>query len=83
MQSPLAFFFAKIVFPPLLAAILNFSAQKKYVYLGNEGSGLNNKPVSDLLLLLVKITKSARNIWEPVIESVIILGFIMADTSSK
>ena len=28
-------------------------------------------------------TKSAKNIWEPVIEDVIILGFLMADTSSK
>ena len=28
-------------------------------------------------------TKSAKNIWEPVFEDVISLGFLMADTSSK
>ena len=33
--------------------------------------------------VLVEKTKSAKNIWEPVIEEVIILGFLMADTSSK
>ena len=33
--------------------------------------------------VLVKKTKSAKNIWEPVIEEVIILGFLMADTSAK
>ena len=33
--------------------------------------------------VLVEKTKSAKNIWEPVIENVIILGFLMADTSSK
>ena len=33
--------------------------------------------------ILVKKAKSAKNIWEPVIEDVIILGFLMADTSSK
>ena len=27
--------------------------------------------------------KSAKNIWEPVIQNVFILGFLMADTSSK
>ena len=31
----------------------------------------------------VEKTKSAKNIWEPVFEDVIILGFLMADTSSK
>ena len=29
---------------------------------------------------LVEKTKSAKNIWEPVIENVIILGFLMAET---
>ena len=33
--------------------------------------------------VLVEKTKSAKNIWELVIEEVIILGFLMADTSSK
>ena len=33
--------------------------------------------------VLVEKTKSTKNIWEPVIEEVIILGFLMADTSSK
>ena len=33
--------------------------------------------------VLVEKTKSAKNIWEPVFENVIILGFLMADTSSK
>ena len=33
--------------------------------------------------VLVEKTKSAKNIWEPVFEDVIILGFLMADTSSK
>ena len=32
---------------------------------------------------LVKITKFAKNIGEPVIENVIILGHLMANTSSK
>ena len=32
--------------------------------------------------VLAEKTKSA-NIWEPVFENVIILGFLMADTSSK
>ena len=31
--------------------------------------------------VLVEKTKSAKNIWEPVIVKVIILGFLMADTS--
>ena len=30
-----------------------------------------------------KKTKSAKNIWKPVFEDVIILGFLMADTSLK
>ena len=30
--------------------------------------------------VLVEKTKSAKNIWEPVIVNVIILGFLMADT---
>ena len=33
--------------------------------------------------VLVEKTKSAKNIWEPVFEDVIILGFLMANTSSK
>ena len=33
--------------------------------------------------VLVEKTKSAKNIWELVFENVIILGFLMADTSSK
>ena len=33
--------------------------------------------------VLVEKTKSAKNICELVIENVIILGFLMADTSSK
>ena len=33
--------------------------------------------------VLVEKTKSAKNIWEPVFENVIILGFLVADTSSK
>ena len=33
--------------------------------------------------VLVDKTKSAKNIWEPVFEDVIILDFLMADTSSK
>ena len=32
---------------------------------------------------VVEATKSAKNIWEPVIENVIIVGFLMADNSSK
>ena len=32
--------------------------------------------------VLVEKTKSAKNIWEPVFED-IILGFLMANTSSK
>ena len=32
--------------------------------------------------VLVEKTKSAKNIWEPVFENVIILGFLMADTSN-
>ena len=32
---------------------------------------------------LTEITKFAKNIWEPVIENVILLGHLMADTSSK
>ena len=31
--------------------------------------------------VLVEKTKSAKNIWEPVIVKVTILGFLMADTS--
>ena len=31
--------------------------------------------------ILVEKTKSTKNIWEPVIENVIILGFLMADAS--
>ena len=31
--------------------------------------------------VLVEKTKSAKNIWEPVIVKVIILGFLVADTS--
>ena len=33
--------------------------------------------------VLVEKTKSAKNIREPVFEHVIVLGFLMADTSSK
>ena len=33
--------------------------------------------------VLVEKTKSTKNIWEPVFEDVIILGFLMCDTSSK
>ena len=33
--------------------------------------------------VLVEKTKSAKNIWEPVFKGIIILGFLMADTSSK
>ena len=33
--------------------------------------------------VLVEKTKSKKNIWEPVFEDVIILGFLMADSSSK
>ena len=32
---------------------------------------------------LTKIAKFVKNIWEPVIENVIILGHLMANTSSK
>ena len=31
--------------------------------------------------VLVEKTKSAKNIWEPIIVNIIILGFLMADTS--
>ena len=44
-------------------------------------SGVNDKPVFHSLL--VEITKYLKNIWQPVIENVIILGFVMVDTSSK
>ena len=33
--------------------------------------------------VLAEKMKSAKNIWEPVFENVIILGFLMADTSSE
>ena len=33
--------------------------------------------------VLVKKTKSAKHIWEPVIENIIILGFLMTDTLFK
>ena len=33
--------------------------------------------------VLVEKTKSAKNIWQPVLEDILILGFLMADTSSK
>ena len=33
--------------------------------------------------VLVEKTKSANNVWEMVFEDVIILGFLMANTSSK
>ena len=32
---------------------------------------------------LTKIAKFTKDIWEPVIENIIILGHLMADTSSK
>ena len=32
---------------------------------------------------LVETAKSAKNTWEPVIENIIILGFLMADTLPK
>ena len=38
---------------------------------------------AEYCFVLVEKTKSAKNIWEPVFEDVIILGFLMADTSSK
>ena len=44
-------------------------------------SVVNDKPVCDFCSFLAKITKF--NIWEPVIENVIIVGHLMADTSSK
>ena len=44
---------------------------------GLDGSVVNDKR------FLAKITKFAKNIWEPVIENVIILGHLMADASSK
>ena len=44
---------------------------------------MNEKPVWGFSLFWVKITKFKKNIWEPVIENVIILGHLMANTSSK
>ena len=38
---------------------------------------------AEYCFVLVEKAKSAKNIWEPVFEDVIILGFLMADTSSK
>ena len=38
---------------------------------------MNDKPVSGFSFAFGKIPKSTRNILEPVIENVIILGFIM------
>ena len=46
-------------------------------------SVVNGFPVCVFCFVLVEKTKSAKNIWEPVFESIIILGFLMADTSSK
>ena len=43
-------------------------------------SGVNNKPFR---LFLAKITKFAKNIWEPVIDNIIILGHLMVNTSLK
>ena len=36
---------------------------------------------TEYCFLLVEKTKSAKKIWEPVIENIIILGFLVADTS--
>ena len=44
---------------------------------------VGGKPVTGFCLFLAKITKFAKNIWEPVIENVTILDHLMADTSSK
>ena len=38
-------------------------------------------PYAVFCFILVEKTKSTKNIWEPVIENIIILGFLMADTS--
>ena len=38
---------------------------------------------ADFHSFVTKITKFAQNIWEPVIENVLILGFLMADTPSN
>ena len=46
-------------------------------------SVVNDKPVCGFRSFLAKITKFTKNIWELVIENVIILGHLMADTSSK
>ena len=35
----------------------------------------------DFCFVVVETMKSAKNIWEPVIENIIILGILMADTS--
>ena len=45
--------------------------------------GVNNKQVFGLSFKVVKTMKSKKNIWEPVIEKVIILCFVMANASSK
>ena len=46
-------------------------------------SVVNGFPVCGISFRFGEKKKSAKNIWEPVIEEVIILGFLMADTSSK
>ena len=51
----------------------------EYIY----PSVVNGFPVSGICFVFVEKTKSAKNIWELVIEDVIILGFLLAYTSSK
>ena len=54
-----------------------------FCYLSQSYSVVNDKPVCGFCSFLPKIAKLAKNIWEPVIENVIILGHLIADTSSK
>ena len=41
----------------------------------------NGMPV--YCFVMAETTKSTKNIWEPIIANIIILGFLIADTSSK
>ena len=44
-------------------------------------SVVNSFRYAEYLFVLVEKTKSTKNIWEPVIVNIIILGFLMTDTS--
>ena len=47
------------------------------------GGGVNGKPAYCISYILEEMTKFAKNIYVPVIENVIVLGFLLVNTSSK